>query len=114
MYDHVKLDFEESINYLITMRNKLDVHKIYDTLKDIFPLTLTTTSALPNGIEDYGDDYSLLCGESDIGKFQLYDNGLNIIFDFDRADGTYTHWHPDNYEEAVNDVINFMHGKGRE
>ena len=91
-------------------RTPLDVTAVYEALKDQFPLTLTSAYCLENGEKDYDGDYTMLCGTSSAGAFQLYDNGLYGVFDVDKADGSYTHWHPAEVDEAVNDVILFMQG----
>lgn len=105
--------FEEEINRYIAKREPLDLKAVYRRLKDKYPLVLTTTFSLENGAEDYGEDFEILCGESSAGKFQLYDCGLYIIFDVDKSDGTYTHWHPADIEDAVADIVEFMEGKCR-
>ena len=91
-------------------RAPLDVAVIYQRLKEKYPLVLTNTFSLKNGKEDYGVDLLILCGESTAGEFQLYDNGLNIVFDVDKIDGTYVHWHPSDFEDAISDVALFMQG----
>jgi len=105
------LEYEKQINRYIAEREPLDLTAVYEQLKDEYPLILTNTFSMPNGAEDYQEDFMILCGESDAGAFQLYDNGLYIIFDADKSDGTYTHWHPSCFDDAVNDVINFMKGE---
>lgn len=83
--------------------------KLYAQLKDAYDLVLTNTFSLENGAEDYGEDFAILLGESSAGKFQLYDEGI-IVFDVDKPDGTYTHWHPLDMEEAIEDIQAFMEG----
>ena len=104
-------EFQKRINQYMKTRTPLDVKAVYETLKDSFPLTLTHTFALENGEEDYGEDYVVVCGSSSAGSFQLYDNGLYGVFDVDKADGSYTHGHPESAEEAVEDVREFMQGR---
>lgn len=94
-------------------RDPIDLSAVYNRLKGKYQLILTNTFSLENGAEDYREDFLILCGESAIGKFQLYDNGLYIIFDVDKVDGTYLHWHPVDIEEAVNDIEFFMQGFSR-
>ena len=107
------LQYQIGINRYMDERPKLDVKAIYEQLKDKYPLVLTHAYALEHGREDYDGDYEMLCGSSPAGDFQLYDNRLYVIFDVDKADGGYTHWHPD-IEEAAADVERFMQGKLRE
>ena len=82
----------------------------YEQLKDQFDLVLTNTFSLENGYEDFCEDFEILCGASSAGKFQIYHNGVSFIFDVDKADGTYTHWHPSNIEDIVEDIRDFMQG----
>ncbi len=103
-------EFEKSINQYMRERTPLDVTAVYEILKDRFPLTLTHAFALENGEADYDEDYVMVCGSSTAGNFQLYDDGLHGVFDVDKADGSYTHWHPYYVAEAVEDVIAFMQG----
>jgi len=103
-------EFEKSINKYIQTRTPLDVRSVYEKLKDRFPLTLTHAYALENGEADYDGDYVMVCGSSSVGSFQLYDDGLYAVFDVEKADGSYAHWHPANTAEALEDVIAFMQG----
>ena len=82
----------------------------YEQLKDQFDLILTNTFSLENGYDDFREDFEILCGESPAGKFQIYHDGALFVFDVDKADGTYTHWHPLNIEAIVEDVRDFMQG----
>ena len=103
------LSFKRRINHYMNERTKLDLNTVYNHLKEKYLVVLTNAYALENG-SDFDEDYQLLYGESPAGKFLLYDDGLDIIFDADKADGTYTHWHPLDTEEAIKDVIQFMDG----
>ena len=104
-------EFEKKINEYMQTRTPLAVVAVYEKLKDRFPLTLTHAFALENGESDYDGDYTMVCGTSSAGSFQLYDNGLHGVFDVDKADGSYTHGHPESVEEAVEDVREFMQGR---
>ena len=103
-------DFVRNMNAYMATREKLDINAVYLQLKDTCNLTLTHAFARKNGKYEYDEDYPMLCGASSAGEFQLYDNGLDIVFDVDMANGEYTHWHPQNTAEAVADVIAFMQG----
>ena len=83
----------------------------YDQLKDQYDLVLTNTFALKNGYEDFREDFEIICGESSAGKFQIWHDGCLFIFDVDKADGTYTHWHPADIEDLVEDIREFMQGR---
>lgn len=103
-------EYEKQINQYMQTRTQLDVAAVYEALKDRFPLTLTHAFALENGETDYDDDYVIVFGTSSAGTFQLYDNSLYGVFDVDKADGSYAHWHPSHVAEAVEDIIAFMQG----
>lgn len=86
------------------------IKPVYEQLKDQFDLILTNTFSLENGYDDFREDFEILCGESSAGKFQIYHDGALYVFDVDKADGTYTHWHPSNIKDIVEDVRDFMQG----
>lgn len=96
-------DFAERINRYIAEREKLDPATVYAQLKDTYPVVLTMAPC-------YDYEIPILCGESSAGKFELWDNGLDIIFDIYKPDGTYTHWHPLDIAEAIEGVREFMNG----
>ena len=100
-----------------------DLEFIYEQLKSKYDLLLTNTFALDAG---YTIDVPVLCGESVLGKFELYvdddfqDGSYEFVFSvtfpapkkrswFFPAD-TGTHWHPQTKEQALEDVIAFMDG----
>ena len=104
------------------MRNN-DLKFIFEQLKAKYDLLLTNTFALDAG---YNIDVPVLCGESKLGKFELYvdddfqDGYGEFVFSvefpapkkrscFFPAD-TGTHWHPQTKEQALEDVIAFMEG----
>ena len=100
-----------------------DLEFIYEQLKNKYDLLLTNTFALDNG---YTIDVPVLCGESVLGKFELYvdddfqDGSYEFVFSvtfpapkkrsrlFPAEQGT--HWHPQTKEQALEDVIAFMEG----
>ena len=86
------------------------VRPAYERLKDQYDLVLTNTFALENGYDDFREDLVVLCGESSAGKFLIYHDGVLFIFDVDKADGTYTHWHPSDIDEIVENIRAFMAG----
>ena len=106
-------DFAERINHHMDERKKLNLNLVYNQIKDKYPVVLTNTYALDNGKKEFDEDYQIMYGMSTVGKFLLYDDGLDIVFDVDKADGTYTHWHPIDTEEAIKDVILFMGGTSK-
>ena len=96
-------DFQKELNEYMAKREKLDLVAVYEQLKDIYPLTLTM-------VPHYDYELPVLRGESSVGKFEMWDNGLDIIFDIYKPDGTYTHWHPSDVSEAIEAVREFMNG----
>jgi hypothetical protein len=96
-------EFEERINRYIAQRDKLDPAAVYEQLKDMYPVVLIMEPA-------YDYESPVLQGESSAGKFELWDNGLDIIFEIHKPDGTYTHWHPSDVAEAIDGVRQFMDG----
>lgn len=105
--------YRDRINHYLDERKKLDLNTVYSEVIGRYPVILTNAYALDNGREEFDEDYQILYGVSSAGQFVLYDNGLDIIFDADKIDGTYTHWHPIDIEEAINDVILFMNGMSK-
>lgn len=97
-------DVAMEINQYIAKREKLDPVAVYEQLKDIYPLTLTM-------VPHYDYALPVLSGQSSLGKFELWDNGLDIVFEVKKFDRTYTHWHPSNIHEAIEDVRAFMQGE---
>ena len=103
-------EFEKRVNQHMKTRTQLDVMAVYEALKDRFPLELTHAFSVENGEENFDGDYVMVCGTSSAGSFQLYDNGLYGVFDVEKADGGYSHWHSANVAEAIVDVTAFMQG----
>ena len=91
--------------------NQKSLKPAYEALKDEYDLVLTNTFALENGAEDFREDFEILCGKSPAGTFQIWHDGALFIFDVDKADGTYTHWHPSDLDEIIADIREFMQGR---
>ena len=96
-------DFAERINRYIAEREKFDPVAVYEQMKDVYAVVVTMEPA-------YDYEIHVLRGESSAGKFEVWDNGLDIIFDIYKPDGTYTHWHPSDVSEATEAVREFMNG----
>ena len=96
-------DFAERINRYIAEREKFDPVAVYEQMKDVYAVVVTMEPA-------YDYEIPVLHGESSAGKFELWDNGLDIIFDIYKPDGTYTHWYPSDVSEATEAVREFMNG----
>ena len=101
--------FTDGINHYMARREPLDLKEVYRQVSGQYALILTNTSSLENGA-DYDGDYEILLGESPVGKFYVYDDGLDIIFDVEKANGTYTHWHPEDIREVLEDIHAIMQG----
>lgn len=89
----------------------LDLKPIYAQLKDKYDLKLTAGFAVDAG---FGEDLDVLTGKSGSDTFYLYDNGANIILDYNTEKGiSDNHWHPADEKEAAQLVIEFMEGRLR-
>lgn len=99
---------------------KHDLELIYEQLKDKYDLLLTNTFALDSG---YTIDVKVLCGESALGRFDLYkenDDWDEYVFTVELAKPKktlwcpsgekYTHWHPQSLNQALEDIVAFMEG----
>lgn len=87
---------------------KNDVKAVYEALKERYDLKLTTGLAIDAGFDW---DMDVLTGKSGSDTFYLYDNGANIILDYDTEEGlSNNHWHPADEEEAAQLVTGFMEG----
>ena len=85
-----------------------DVFAVYDRLKDKYALTLTTTGALDEG---FTIDCPIIVGNAHGHILELYEDGGLFILDVnDEAQTMGTHWHPNNVETAVEDIVAFMEG----
>ena len=95
----------------LDMKPSLDLKPIYTQLKDRYDLKLTTGLAVDAG---FGWDLPVLTGASGKDTFYLYDNGANAILDYNTETGiSCNHWHPEDEEEAILLVIEFMEGRLR-
>ncbi len=87
------------------------IRPAYEQLKNQYNLVLTNTFALENGHEDFREDFEIICGESPAGKFQIWHDGCLFVFDVDKVNGTYIHWHPADIDDLVKDIREFMQGR---
>lgn len=97
-----------------------DIEYIYQTLKDKYDLNLINSLDLNKG---YTIDTQIICGQSSLGKFELYSDNPDMNFQFVFCYETEKvvrgkkrqitgHWHPnDDYRAAIRDVEDFMNGK---
>lgn len=90
-----------------------DVLEVYKRIKDVYPLVLTTTSAL-NAESDAGFtiDCPIIVFKAHEQILQLYayeDDFVMDVMDNEQTKGT--HWHPDTVESAIRHITDFMNGK---
>ena len=86
-----------------------DVIKVYNQLKDRYELVLTTTSELDEG---FTVDCPIIVGKIHGQVVELYEDGGDFVLDVMDINKTKgTHWHPNDVEGAVNDIVEFMEGK---
>ena len=86
-----------------------DVIKVYEQLKDKYDLLLTTTSALNEG---FTVDCPIIVGKAHGQIIELYEYDGDFILDVMDAEQTMgTHWHPNDVDRAVHDIVEFMEGK---
>ena len=82
---------------------------VYEQLKNRFDLSMTTTAALDDG---FTIDCPIIVGKAHGQIVELYSDGDMFVLDVMDADHTKgTHWHPDDVEDAVEDIVEFMEGK---
>ena len=86
-----------------------DVIEVYEQLKDRYDLVLTTTSALDEG---FTVDCPIVVGKAHGQIIELYEDGGDFVLDVMDAEQTKgTHWHPNDVEGAIDDIVEFMEGK---
>ena len=86
-----------------------DLKTIYEQLKNAYPLEMTTTTALDAG---FTIDCPILVGKAHGQIIRLYlDYEMFVMDVLDEAHTMGTHWHPDDVESAIKDIVEFMEGK---
>ena len=86
-----------------------DLKAIYGQLKERYPLILTNTFALDDG---FTVDCPILVGKAHGQIIQLYlDCEVFVldVMDEERTKGT--HWHPNDVDQAVYYITEFMEGR---
>lgn len=92
-------------DYLTTV----DLIAVYDRLKDRYPLELTNTFAVDDG---FTEDMPIIVGRHHGQVLWLYEYGGDFVLDImDAAHTRGTHWHPQEVDDAVEDVAEFMEGR---
>lgn len=85
------------------------VLEVYGLLKDRYDLVLTNTAALDEG---FTIDCPIIVGKAHGQIIQLYSDGVEFVLDvMDGAQTQGTHWHPNDVEQAVAYIVEFMEGK---
>ena len=85
------------------------VLEVYGLLKDRYDLALTNTAALDEG---FTIDCPIIAGKAHGQIIQLYSDGVEFVLDvMDGAQTQGTHWHPNDVEQAVAYIVEFMEGK---
>lgn len=86
-----------------------DLKVIYAQLKDRYPLVLTNTAALDEG---FTVDCPILVGKAHGQILALYlDDEMFVLDVMDAAQTMGTHWHPNDIEQAIACITEFMEGK---
>ncbi len=86
-----------------------DVLAVYEQLKDRYALVLTTTSALDEG---FTIDCPIIVGKAHGQIIELYEDGGDFILDvMDEKQTRGTHWHPNDVDGAIDDIVEFLEGK---
>ena len=86
-----------------------DILAVYEQLKDKYPLLMTTAFALDQG---FTVDCPVLVGKAHGQIMELYKDGDMFILDMmDEQQTKGTHWHPNDADSAIDDIVEFMEGK---
>ena len=88
-----------------------DVLAVYEQLKvkDEYPLQMTTAAELDEG---FTIDCPVLVGKAHGQIMELYEDGGMFILDvMDEQQTKGTHWHPNDVDSAIDDIVEFMEGK---
>ena len=80
------------------------IEKVYKFVKNINGVRLTNAFALNEGFEE---DYEIICGETEKGKFWLWKEG-EYVFAVEYPNGQSTHWHPFDAEDAAIEIEKFV------
>lgn len=85
-----------------------DIKKLYNQLYHNYSLTLT--SAFEMGFKT-NIDYPILCGNSVLGRFELFYGDLDFEFYAVQDNGSFlAHFHLQSAAEAEKAVVDFMSG----
>jgi hypothetical protein len=86
-----------------------DVSVIHEKLREKYPIQVCNSRDInPN----FRADFPVVCGQSALGKFELFYDDVSFPFYAMREDGeVFAHWHLQTLEEAETVVAEFMEGK---
>ena len=86
-----------------------DLKVVYEQLKDRCSLVFTNAFSVDDGFEE---DCAILVGRREGYILWLYEWGGEFVLDvLDEKMTTGTHWHPEDVEEAVADILDFFEKK---
>ena len=86
-----------------------DLIAVFESLKDKYPLVFTNTADLNEGFDG---DFPIIVGKAHGQIIELYEYGGDFVLDvMDEAHTMGTHWHPNNVNNAIVDITEFMQGK---
>lgn len=95
-----------------------DIQYVFAKTKDRVSVKLTDTDELNRGFT-FNPPHLCIAGESELGEMNLYkefEDAPEFVFDFtyqkknifNKYKTVYSHFHPQNFEEAIVDVISWM------
>ena len=86
-----------------------DLRAVYEQLKGKYDLIWTTTAVLDEG---FTADFPIIVGKANGLIIELFEDCGDFVLDvIDETHTKGTHWHPNDVESAVDDIIEFMEGK---
>ena len=86
-----------------------DIVGIYEKLCKHYPVRLTSSLAASS---KFTLDFPILCGISDLGKFEVFFDDISFPFYVMRDNGeVFAHWHLQTLDEVEQTVVDFMEGK---
>lgn len=86
-----------------------DLLAVYEQLKDTYTLTWSNTFALDAG---FTIDCPIIVGNAHRQILWLYnDDGIFVLDVMDAEHTKGTHWHPNDVDSAIDDIVEFMEGK---
>ena len=86
-----------------------DVTVVYKELESRYDLLLTNSFSLNEG---FTIDCPVIVGKAHGQIIELYECDGDFVLDvMDEEQTMGTHWHPNDVEDSVNDIVEFMEGK---